>query len=169
MCRTIISVPDTCGLIINVILFYNLMRDTHLEIITEDPGVFLGFPGGSDSKESACNAGDPGLIPGWGRSPGEGNGNPTQYACLENPMDRGAWKSTVHGVARARHYLATKPPPVFHLWQEKGTAEDEMVEWHHQLYGHEFEQAPGVAEGLRSLASCRPPGPKESDTSEQLN
>ena len=49
-----------------------------------------GFPDGSDSKESACNAGDPGLIPGLGRSPGEGNGNPLQYSCLENPMDRGA-------------------------------------------------------------------------------
>ena len=50
-----------------------------------------GFPGGLDGKESACNAGDPGLIPGSGRSPGEGNGNPLQYYCLENPMDRGAW------------------------------------------------------------------------------
>ena len=57
----------------------------------------LGFPGGSDSKESACNAGDLGSIPGTGRSPGEGNGNPLQY-CLENPMDRGAWRATVHGI-----------------------------------------------------------------------
>ena len=53
-----------------------------------------GFPGGSDSKESACNAGDPGLIPRSGRSPGEGNGNPLQDSCLENPMDRGAWWAT---------------------------------------------------------------------------
>ena len=51
---------------------------------------------GSD-KESACNAGDPGLIPGSGRSPGEGHGNPLQYSCLENPMDRGAWQAAVHG------------------------------------------------------------------------
>ena len=50
----------------------------------------LGFPGGSDGKESACNAGDQGLIPSSGRSPGGGNGNPLQYSCLENPMDRGA-------------------------------------------------------------------------------
>ena len=50
-----------------------------------------GFPGGSDGEASACNAGDPGSIPGLGRSPGEGNGNPLQYPCLENPMDRGAW------------------------------------------------------------------------------
>ena len=49
------------------------------------------FPSGSDSKESACNAEDPGSIPGSGRSPGEGNGNPLQYSCLENPVDRGAW------------------------------------------------------------------------------
>ena len=59
-----------------------------------------GFPGGSDGKESACNAGDPGSVPGLERSPGEGHGNPLQYLCLENPMDRGAWRATVHGVAK---------------------------------------------------------------------
>ena len=53
--------------------------------------VDIGFPGGSEGKVSACNAGDLGLIPGSGRSPGEGNGNPLQYSCLENPMDREAW------------------------------------------------------------------------------
>ena len=58
----------------------------------------LGFPGGSESKESACNAGDLGSMPGSGRSPGEGNGYPFQYSCLGNAMDRGAWKATVHGV-----------------------------------------------------------------------
>ena len=63
----------------------------------------------SDGKESACNAGDPGWIPGWGRSPGEGNGYPLQYFCLENPMDKGAWQSIVHGVARVRRDLVTKP------------------------------------------------------------
>ena len=52
-----------------------------------------GFPGGSDGEESACSAGDPGLIPGLGRSPGEGNGNPLQYSCLENPMDGRAWQA----------------------------------------------------------------------------
>ena len=57
----------------------------------------LGFPGGSDGKESAYNVGDRGWIPGLGRSPGEGHGNPLQYSCLENPMDRGAWWATVHG------------------------------------------------------------------------
>ena len=55
--------------------------------------VFLGFPGNSDSKESTCNAGDLGMIPGLGRSPGGGHGNPLQYSCLENLMDRGTWLS----------------------------------------------------------------------------
>ena len=59
------------------------------------------FPGGSDSKTSAYNAGDLGSIPVSGRSPGEGNSNPLQYSCLENPMDRGAWQATVHGVAES--------------------------------------------------------------------
>ena len=61
-----------------------------------------GFPGGSEVKASAYNTGDPGSIPGFGRSPGEGNGNPLQYSCLENPMDRGAWWATVHGVAKSQ-------------------------------------------------------------------
>ena len=57
----------------------------------------LGFHGGSDGKESACSAGDSGSIPGLGRSPGEGNGNPLQYPCLENLMDRGAWWKILWG------------------------------------------------------------------------
>ena len=61
-----------------------------------------GFLGGSDGKESICNAGDPGLIPGSGRSSGEGNGYPLLYSCLENPSDRGSWQATVHGVAKSR-------------------------------------------------------------------
>ena len=60
-----------------------------------------GFPGGSDGKVSVCNMEDPSLIPVSGRSPGEGNGNPLQYPCLENPMDREAWWATVHGVAES--------------------------------------------------------------------
>ena len=62
----------------------------------------MGFPGGSDSEESTCNAGDMGSTPGRRRSPGEGNGNPLQYTCLKNPMDRGAWQAIVHGVAKSR-------------------------------------------------------------------
>ena len=65
----------------------------------------MGFPGGSDGKASACSVGDPGLICGLGRSPGEGNGNPLQYSCLENSMDGGAWWATVHGVAKSRTQL----------------------------------------------------------------
>ena len=64
------------------------------------------FPGGSDGKASAYNAGVPGSIPGSGRSPGEGNGNPLQYTCLENPRDRGAWWAAVHGVAKSRTRLS---------------------------------------------------------------
>ena len=60
-----------------------------------------GFPGGSDSKESACNAGVSGSIPGSGRSPGGGNGNPVQDSCLENSTDREAWWATVHGVTKS--------------------------------------------------------------------
>ena len=62
----------------------------------------MDFPGGSDGKASAYNAGDPGSIPGSGRSPGERNGNPLQYSCLENPMDREAWWATGHGVTKSR-------------------------------------------------------------------
>ena len=65
----------------------------------------MGFPGGSEVKVSACNAGDPGLIPGSERSPGKGNGTPLQYSCLENPMDGGAWSAAVHGIARSRTRL----------------------------------------------------------------
>ena len=69
------------------------MKKVHAEI--------LNFPGGAIGKEAACNAGDPGLIPGLGRSPGEGNDNPLQYSCLENSMDRGGLWAPVHGVAKS--------------------------------------------------------------------
>ena len=68
----------------------------------------VGFPGDSDGKEPACNSGDPDSIPGLGRSPGKGNGNPLQYSCLDNPMDRGAWLSTVHGVAKSWTWLSNQ-------------------------------------------------------------
>ena len=66
------------------------------------------MPGGLDDKESACHAGDQGLIPGSGRCPGEGNSNPLQYFCLENPMDREAWMAAVHGVAKSQIRLSDK-------------------------------------------------------------
>ena len=68
--------------------------------------VFMGFPGGSDGKASAYNAGDLGSIPGSGRSPAEGNDCPLHYSGLENPMDRGAWWAAVHGVAKSRTQLS---------------------------------------------------------------
>ena len=66
----------------------------------------VGFPGGSVIKNLLANAGDAGLIPGSGRCPGEGNSNPLQYSCLENPMDRVAWQSIVHGVAKSQKRLS---------------------------------------------------------------
>ena len=79
-----------------------------------------GFPGGSDGKEFACNAGDLDLIPVSVRSSGEGNGNPLQYFCLEKPMDRGAWRATVHGVAKnqkckSNHAHSYKMPLIYWL------------------------------------------------------
>ena len=67
----------------------------------------MGFPGGSDGKESPGNAGDLGSIPGLGKSPGEGNGYPVLYSCMENSMDRGAWRVTVHGVTKSQTRLST--------------------------------------------------------------
>ena len=76
----------------------------------------MGFPGGSDCKESACKAGDLVLIPGSGRFPGEGNGNPLQYSGLENSVDRGAWQATGHEVLKSgtrlsdfHSYLSANP------------------------------------------------------------
>ena len=68
--------------------------------------IYIGFPDSSDGKESACNAGDPGSIPGLEKSPGEGNGSPLQYSCLENSVDRGAWPPTVHGVTKSQTQLS---------------------------------------------------------------
>ena len=74
-----------------------------------------GFPGGSEVKAPACNVGDLGSIPGWGRSPGEGNGNPLQYSCLENPLDGGAWWATVHWATKSRTRLSDFTFFHFHL------------------------------------------------------
>ena len=68
--------------------------------------VSIGFPGGSDGEESAHNVGELGSIPGLGRLPGEGNGNPLQYSCLENPMDREAWQATVYRAAKSQTQLS---------------------------------------------------------------
>ena len=90
----------------SAILHFILRKSNDISKITQLISDYIwirsDFPGGSDSKVSAYNAGDPGSIPGLGRSPGEGNGNPLQYSCLENPMDRRAWQATVHGVTKSQ-------------------------------------------------------------------
>ena len=68
----------------------------------------MGFPHGSDGKESACNVGDMGLVPGSGRFPGEGNGNPLQYSYLENSVDKGAWQATVHRFTKSWTQLSNQ-------------------------------------------------------------
>ena len=78
-------------------------------------------------KESTCNAGNKGLIPGSGRFPEGGNGNPLQYPCLENPMDRGAWRAIVHGVARVGHSLVMKPPLPPHY--TRATVNTNLMSW----------------------------------------
>ena len=103
------------------------------------------FPGGSEGKASACNAGDQGSIPGLGRYPGEGNENPFQYSCLENPMDGGAWEAAVHGVAEGRtrlseftftfHFHALEKEMATHssvlAWRNPGTGilQARILEW----------------------------------------
>ena len=82
------------------------------ERIVKLPSLTKDFPGGSDGKVSGYKAGDPGSITGSGRSPGEGNGNPLQCSCLENPMDGGAWQATAHGVAKSWTDYATSQPKI---------------------------------------------------------
>ena len=85
----------------------------------------LCFLCGSDGEESVCSAGDPGLILGLGRCPGEGNGNPLQYSCLENSMDRGAWWATVHGITKSQTQLSDYTCMLscfYHLWGLLGGA-----------------------------------------------
>ena len=93
-----LGIRKAFGLVMCVIKFMELFLKE-----SSPPSRREGFPGGSDGKESACDAGDPGLIPGLGRCPEEGNGYRLQYSCLENFMDRGAWWATVSGAARVSH------------------------------------------------------------------
>ena len=82
---------------------------------SQPPPIDFEFPCGLNGKESVCSAGDPGLIPGSGRCPGEGNDNPFQYSCLENPIDRGTWWPTVHGIERVGHEWVTNTLTQDHL------------------------------------------------------
>ena len=104
--------------------------------------------GGSDGKESACNMGDPGSIPGLGRSLGEGNGNPLQHSCLENPMDGGAWKAAVHGVTEGRTRLSNFTFMFhFHALEKEMATHSSVLDW----------RIPGTGEpgGLPSMGSHR--------------
>ena len=97
---TVTQLPSTNTIIIIHLFEYFQRNSMHLQ-------AYIGFPCSSVGKEFACNAGHLGSIPGLERSLGEGNGNPLQYSCLENPTERGAWWVTVHGVTRVTHNLAT--------------------------------------------------------------
>ena len=111
------------------------------------------LPCSSDGKESAYNAGDLGSIPRSGRCSGEGNGNPLQCSCLENPMDRGAWQARVHGVAKSQTRLS-----------------DFTFTFHFHELEKEWQSTPvflpGESQGLGSLVGCCPWGRTESDTTE---
>ena len=109
---------------------------------------FPDFPGGSNSKASVYNAGDLGLIPGSGRSPGEGNGTPLQYPCLENPMDRGTWKAAVHGVAEGWTRLSDFTFTFYsHALEKEMATHSSILAW----------RIPGTGEpgGLPSMGSHR--------------
>ena len=136
----------------------------------------LGFPAGSDGKESTCNAGDLGLISGWGRSPGEGKGNPLQYSCLENSVDREAWWAIVHGVAEldtTERPTLTIPPTYSSMFPVQ-VDECKVLgvirnggwrrQWHPTLV-----LLPGKPHRQRSLVGCSPWGRWESDTTERLH
>ena len=77
----------------------------------------MGFPGGSDGKESTCDTGDLGLILGSGRSPGEGNGYPLQYSCLEKPINKGVWRAIVHGITKESDMIEQLSTNSLHLQQ----------------------------------------------------
>ena len=83
-----------------------LINEKYSQVVYDMYMFGVDFPGGSEGKASVYNPGDPDLIPGLGRSPGERNGNPLQYYCLENPMDRGAWRAAGHAVAKSRTRLS---------------------------------------------------------------
>ena len=115
-----------------------------------------GFPNGSDGKESTCNARDLGSIPGLGRSPGEGNGNPLQYSFLENPMDGRAWQAIIHGVSKSRTRLNDFTFTFhFHALEKKWQPTPVFL--------------PGEAQGRESLVGCRLWGRTESDMTERLH
>ena len=141
------------------------------------------FPCGSAGKESTCNAGDLGSIPGLGRSPGEANGNLLQYPCLENLMDRGAWWAAVHGVTESWAWLSANTLRNHHTVLHSDCANLHSYQqcrrcgfncWVGKIPWRRKWQPtpvflPGKSHGQRSLAGYRPWGQKESDMTWQLN
>ena len=108
----------------------------------------MDFPGGSDGKESVCNAGDPVSIPGSGRSPGEEHGNPLHFSSLENPMDRGAWQAAVYGVAKSQTQLSDFTFTFhFHALEKEMATHSSILAWRRG-----------------SLVGCRLWGRTESET-----
>ena len=108
-----------------------VFKKSSLLIITG--ATFPGFPSGSNGKESASNAGDPGSIPEWGRSPGEENGFPLQYYYLENSMDGGVWRVTVHGLQSRTRVTNTHPPTYTHTHTCHLSTLDEIPNLHSEL------------------------------------
>ena len=99
---------------VNISFLKFLIDGNSIDFLFKVPYLFIpGFSGNSGVKESSCNAGALGSIPGSGRSPGERKSNPLQYSCLENLMERGAWQATVHESQGVGHDLVTKPPYLF--------------------------------------------------------
>ena len=102
---------------------------------------------------STCNAVDPGLIPGSGRSPGESNGNPFGYSCLENPMDRGVCQATVHGVARVQQDLVTKPSPPFYMVLSQSDNLLSNLQIYHYAFMHQFTSILLKLKSLRTITT----------------
>ena len=123
--------------IVHIPVMTNSRLNTHLKRFGHVYLYMWGFPGGSEVKVSASNAGDLGSIPGLGRSPGEGNGNPLQYSCPENPMDGGAWWATVHGVAKSQTRLSDFTSPI-HLTMKKWLMH-ESIQGSHSTSDYECE------------------------------
>ena len=104
--RFLITEPSGKSLDVVFLLTFRYLGKLFQTVNSEDLKIKVGFSGGSNGKESACNAGDPGSIPGSGRSPGERNGNALLYSCLENSMDRGGWQARVHELTESQTQLS---------------------------------------------------------------
>ena len=116
------------------------------------------FPGGSEGKASACNAGDLGSIPGLGRSPGEGNSNPLQYSCLENPMDGGSWRATIPEVAKSQTRLSDFTHSQMQVMKRKRVNKKSSTLLPKEMEAQSCHFFPGGSEGKASACSVGDPG-----------